>query len=136
MLQFTRNNTHGSACAEKGNSSHEGPVHGSRHALEHASNCWPSAGTPGSVFTGPFPSPQFPAASKASVFAQRSEGRQLERRLLLMMRFDVPLEHGKGVEMRVELPSWLGNREHRDILSLLHLNILTALFFNGPSARD
>jgi len=77
-----------------------------------------------------FPSPQFPSASKASVFAQRSEGRKLERRLLLM-RF-----HGEGAEMRVELPSWLGNRERGDILSLLRFNIFTALFFNGPSARD
>lgn len=37
------------------------------------------------------------------------------------MRFDGPLEHGQGVEMRVEVPSWLGNRERRDSLSLLHL---------------
>lgn len=77
----------------------------------------------------------FPSASKASVFAQHPEGWKLERRLLLM-RLHAPLEPRKGVEMRVELPSWLGNRERRDILSLLHFNIFTALFFNGPSARD
>lgn len=52
------------------------------------------------------------------------------------MQFSVPLMRGKGVEMRVVLPSWLGNSRCQDSLSLLHFHILTALFFNGPITRD
>lgn len=52
------------------------------------------------------------------------------------MQFFVPLKSGKEVEMRVVLPSWLGSSGCRDILSLLHFNIFTALFFNGPITRD
>lgn len=48
------------------------------------------------------------------------------------MEFYVPLENGKEVKMRVVLPSWLGNSGCWDILSLLHFNIFTGLFFNGP----
>lgn len=51
------------------------------------------------------------------------------------MQFYVPLKNGEEVEMRVVLPSWLGNSGCQDILSLLHFNILTALFFNEPITR-
>lgn len=78
---------------------------------------------------------QFPSASKASVFTQHAEGWKLERRLLLMP-FSVPLRSGKELEMRVVLPSWLGNSGCLDILSLLHFNTSTALFFSGPITRD
>lgn len=52
------------------------------------------------------------------------------------MQFSVPLRSGKELEMRVVLPSWLGNSGCQDILSLLHFNTFTALFFSGPITRD
>lgn len=70
---------------------------------------------------------QFPAASKASVFTQHTEGWKLERRLLLM-QFYVLKKNGKEVKMRVGLPSWLGNSGCWDILSLCILTYLLHCF--------
>lgn len=110
---------------------------------QHAGTAGVGAGRPARATTcgltyKPFPFlilSQFPSASKASVFTQHAEGWKLERRLLLM-QFSVPLRSGKELEMRVVLPSWLGNSGCQDILSLLHFNTFTALFFSGPIARD
>ena len=88
-----------------------------------------SDGTCGVTYK-PFPfliPSQFPSASKTSVFTQHAEGWKLERRLLLM-QFSVPLRSGKELEMRVVLPSWLGNSGCQNILSLLHFNIYCIVF--------
>lgn len=49
------------------------------------------------------------------------------------MQFNVPLKNGKEVKMRVVLPSWLGNGGYWNILSCLHFDVFTELFFKDQA---